>query len=111
MARLVREKTEEPAIVLRLINQRTDLDAIEKLRVMATEIARSQTRSPERFGLLVRPEAELPDQLSELYDQSRRHVLHEFVRVIDDGIAAGVFRPVDPRIAALGIIGMLNWIA
>ncbi|WP_197377722.1 TetR/AcrR family transcriptional regulator [Mycolicibacterium baixiangningiae] len=111
LARLVREKTEEPAIVLRLINQRTDLDPIGKLRAMAGEIARVQTRSPERFRLLIRSEAELPEQLSDVYQQSRRNVLREFVRVIDDGIAAGSFRPVDPRIAALGIIGMLNWIA
>ncbi len=111
LARLVHEKTEEPAILLRLINERTDLGPTEKLRTMATEIARGQTQSPARFRLLVRSEAELPEQLSEVYQQSRRNVLQEFVRVIDDGIASGVFRPVDPRIAALGVIGMLNWIA
>jgi hypothetical protein len=32
-------------------------------------------------------------------------------RRIQDGIDAGAFRPVDPRLAALGIIGMINWIA
>jgi AcrR family transcriptional regulator len=111
LARLVHEKTEEPAILLRLINERTDLGPAEKLRTMATGIARGQIQSPARFRLLVRSEAELPEHLSEIYQRSRRNVLQEFVRVIDDGIASGAFRPVDPRIAALGIIGMLNWIA
>ncbi|WP_293018708.1 TetR/AcrR family transcriptional regulator [Mycolicibacterium sp.] len=111
LAKLVHERAEEPAILLRTLSERTDLGPVEKLRTMVGEIARGQTRSPERFQLLIRSEAELPEQLSEVYNQSRRNVLHEFVRVIDAGIAAGVFRPVDPRIAALGIIGMLNWIA
>jgi len=35
----------------------------------------------------------------------------QLIRAIQDGIDAGVFRPVDPRLAALGIIGMINWIA
>ncbi|MFB7719086.1 TetR/AcrR family transcriptional regulator [Nocardia sp. NPDC056100] len=111
LARLVREITEQPAIALRGINDRTDLDSVEKLRTMASEIARSHTESPDRFRLLVRSEAELPEQLSQIYQRSKRNVLKEFIRVIDTGIAAGVFRPVDPRVAALGIIGMLNWIA
>jgi AcrR family transcriptional regulator len=111
LARLVHEITEEPAILLRQINERPELDPTEKLRMMASAIARSHANSPDRFRSLVRSEAELPEQLSEIYQQSKRNVLKEFIRVIDAGIAAGVFRPVDPRIAALGIIGMLNWIA
>ena len=31
--------------------------------------------------------------------------------MIESGVKTGEFRPVDPRTAALGIIGMLNWVA
>jgi len=60
---------------------------------------------------LIRSEAELPEPFSKEYERSRRQVLSQLVRAIQDGIDAGVFRPVDPRLAALGIIGMINWIA
>ncbi len=42
---------------------------------------------------------------------SRRPILEEFIAVIADGIRAGLFYPADSRTTALGIIGMLNWIA
>jgi len=38
-------------------------------------------------------------------------VLKAVARVIDQGIEEGVFRPVDARIAALGLLGMNNWVA
>ncbi|MCZ4552179.1 TetR/AcrR family transcriptional regulator [Gordonia rubripertincta] len=110
-ARLVSEIAEEPAVLLHEINQRTDLDPEAKIREMATSIALHQTQTQDRFRLLIRSEAELPEALAETYRQSRRRVLKEFTTAMNEGIAAGVFRPADPRVAALGIIGMLNWIA
>ncbi|TSE01514.1 TetR/AcrR family transcriptional regulator [Skermania sp. ID1734] len=111
LARLVSEITEEPAALLHGINERGDLGPVDKLRAMASAIALHQTQSPERFQVMIRSEAELPEGLSKSYQQSRRRVLKEFVTVIDDGIASGEFRPLDSRTAALGIIGMLNWVA
>ncbi|WP_235157109.1 TetR/AcrR family transcriptional regulator [Rhodococcus ruber] len=111
LARLVSESTETPATLLQEINARTELGPAERLREMATAIALHQAQNPERFRLIIRSEAELPDDLLAKYQHSRRHVLKEFVQVIEDGIAQGQMRPVDPRTSALGIIGMLNWIA
>lgn len=111
LARLVSELTDEPAELLHGINERGDLEPVEKLRAMATEIALHQTKAPERFRVLIRSEPELPAELSDSYQKSRRRVLREFRTVIDDGIARGLVRPVDSRVAALGIVGMLNWIA
>ncbi|GAC66858.1 TetR/AcrR family transcriptional regulator [Gordonia soli] len=110
-ARLVSEIAEEPAVLLHEINERTDLDPVGKLHAMATAIAVHQTQTLDRFRLLIRSEAELPAPLADTYRQSRRRVLKEFVTVIDDGIAQGRFRAADSRVSALGIIGMLNWIA
>lgn len=111
LARLVTEITEEPAVILAGINKRTDLGPVDKLHAMAEAIALHQAAAPDRFRLLIRSEAELPEHLSKTYEQSRRRVLKEFISVLRAGIDAGSFRPVDPRIASLGIIGMLNWMA
>jgi hypothetical protein len=70
-----------------------------------------QATQPERFRLLIRSEAELPAELSDAYDSSRRAVLRAVTGVIEEGIRAGRFRPIDARIAALGVIGMWNWVA
>ncbi|WP_431840327.1 TetR/AcrR family transcriptional regulator [Gordonia hongkongensis] len=110
-ARLVSEIAEEPAILLHEINQRTDLDPVGKIHEMAMSIALHQTQTLDRFRLLIRSEAELPPALAETYRQSRRRVLKEFMAVMEEGIAGGRFRAADPRISALGIVGMLNWLA
>jgi AcrR family transcriptional regulator len=111
LSRLVSESTEVPAALLHDINERTELGPTEKLREMAVAIAMLQAQSTDRFRLIIRSEAELPEDIARTYQESRRHVLKEFVDVIEAGIRAGEMRPVDPRTAALGIIGMLNWIA
>jgi AcrR family transcriptional regulator len=90
---------------------RPDLDAAGKLREIVRLTALRQATQPERFRLLIRSEAELPAELSDAYDTSRRAVLRTVTDVIEEGIRAGRFRPVDARIAALGVIGMWNWVA
>lgn len=111
LSRLVSELTEDPADELGEIRQRAGTTAAQRLRAMAFAIALRQASQPARFRLLVRSEAELPPALSEVYDQGRRRVLREFSAVIDEGVRLGEFRPVDPRIAALGVIGLSNWVA
>nr|WP_296777001.1 TetR/AcrR family transcriptional regulator [Rhodococcus sp. (in: high G+C Gram-positive bacteria)] len=110
LSRLVSESTETPAAVLHEINEQSELSPTEKLRRMATAIVLNQAVTADRFKLIVRSEADLPEDISRTYQQSRRHVLKEFVTVIEKGIRAGEMRPVDPRTTALGIIGMLNWV-
>ncbi|GAB90681.1 TetR/AcrR family transcriptional regulator [Gordonia rhizosphera] len=109
--RLVSEIAEGPANLLHTINERSGMTPTAKLREMATSIALHQMETRDRFRVLIRSEAELPESLAESYTQSRRQVLREFRSVIDAGIDAGEMRPTDSRTAALGIIGMLNWIA
>ncbi|MBJ8348886.1 TetR family transcriptional regulator [Antrihabitans sp. YC2-6] len=111
LARLVTEITEQPAQILAGINKRTDLGPVDKLHAMAEAIALHHAAAPDRFRLLVRSETELPDDLSRTHEQSRRRVLKEFISVVGAGIDDGSFRPVDPRVASLAIIGMVNWMA
>lgn len=111
LSRLVQELTEGPAEELHRINADTSRPAPQRLRDMALAVSLRMARSPERFRLLIRSEAELPEALAEVYARGRRRVLREFTSVIEEGIHAGRLRPVDARVAALGIIGMCNWIA
>jgi AcrR family transcriptional regulator len=111
LSRLVSELTEGPADELGEIRRRDGVTATERLRAMALAVAWRQASQPARFRLLVRSEAELPEALSKVYDQGRRRVLREFSSVIGEGVRQGAFRPIDPRIAALGVIGLCNWVA
>lgn len=110
-ADLVREVAEEPAQLLHEITVLDSLAPSEKLRTMAKTVALHQMANPDRFRLMIRSEADLPADLAEVYGSSRRRVLRELITAIDAGTRSGDFRAVNPRTAALGVIGMLNWIA
>jgi len=111
LAKLVAELAQGPVLALREINDTADAEPLDRLRHMAQVVAGQQAAEPSRFQLLIRSEADLSDDLAGPYLQGRREVLAEFVRVIEDGVRAGQMRPVDPRIAALSILGQCNWVA
>ncbi|MEQ3551732.1 TetR/AcrR family transcriptional regulator [Pseudonocardia nematodicida] len=111
LAKLVIEVTEGPLVEINRFVDAPDLDPVQKLRGMVEVFVGRQTSQPERFRLLIRSEAELPAELTEAYAASRRAVLKAVVTVVDEGVRTGRFRPVDPRIAALGVLGMCNWVA
>ncbi len=111
LSRLVQELTEGPAEELHRINSDTGRPPVQRLRDMAHAVVLNVARAPERFRLLIRSEAELPEALADVYAAGRRRVLREFTSVLEEGVAAGQLRPVEVRAAALGIIGMCNWVA
>jgi AcrR family transcriptional regulator len=111
LSRLVSELTAAPAGELAKIRQRTSLDAAEKLRAMAYVVAYQQASQPDRFKVLIRSESELPESLLKAYADGRRLVLKEFTAVIENGMRSGIFRTLDARVAALGVIGLCNWVA
>ena len=111
LSRLVKEVTVGPATDLRRLRRKAGAPVGERLHAMAASVAGLQARHPSRFRMLVRSEGDLPEALATPYDAGRRAVLREFSSVIDEGVRSGEFRPVDPRTAALGIIGLCNWVA
>ncbi|MFI6586181.1 TetR/AcrR family transcriptional regulator [Embleya sp. NPDC050493] len=111
LAKLVDQDAGGIADRLHEIASETGRSAVERLHTMVYASARRMARDPARFRLLLRSEGELPREIFRSYDKGRRRVLLEFTTVIQDGIAAGRFRPVDARTAALCVIGMTNWIA
>jgi AcrR family transcriptional regulator len=111
LSRLVSAATEGPADELRGIRLQEGVSSVERLRAMASSVALLQARYPARFRLLIRSEADLPAGLAETYDSGRRRVLREVTALIEEGVRSSEFRAVDPRTAALGIIGLCNWVA
>jgi AcrR family transcriptional regulator len=111
LAKLVTEVTNGPLEELTALVAREGLDPVQKLRGIVEVIVGRRTTQPARFRLLIRSEAELPAELTTAYADSRRAVLKVIAGVIDDGARSGRFRPVDARVAALGVLGMCNWVA
>ena len=68
-------------------------------------------RARERFRVLDRTEAALPDEVAALHLEARRDVLAEMRTIIEGGVSRGEFRPRDERLAALSVISMCNWVA
>lgn len=111
LAKLVTEVTDGPLDEIDALVGSDGPDAVQKLRGIVQIIVGRRTSQPERFRLLIRSEAELPEELTAAYDKSRRTILKVIAGVVDDGVRSGRFRPVDARVAALGVLGMCNWVA
>jgi AcrR family transcriptional regulator len=111
LSRLVSAATVGPADELHGIRLQEGVPSVERLHAMASSIALLQARYPARFRLLIRSEADLPAALAKTYDSGRRRVLREVTALIEEGVRSGEFRAVEPRTAALGIIGLCNWVA
>ena len=54
-------------------------------------------------------EAVLPPELKERHTEAKRRILDEYRTILRDGMQSGVFRAQDDRVAAFGIIGIVNW--
>ncbi len=56
-------------------------------------------------------EAALPAELAQRHKAGKRRILEEYRNIIKEGMLRGEFRAQDDRVAALAIIGMVNWTA
>jgi AcrR family transcriptional regulator len=109
LAGLVESESRTPSHELEAIRAAPDLTASEKLRrAIVTGVIRRLSEG-SRFNLLSRLEPQIPDELRPLYNKGRRHILDLYVQLIEEGIASGEFRDVNPKIAAFAVIGMANW--
>ncbi|MFB8370992.1 TetR/AcrR family transcriptional regulator [Pseudarthrobacter sp. NPDC055928] len=111
LAKLITETTEEAATSIQSIAARQDLGPAEILREIVASGVRRQALWSERFKLLIRSEADLPADIAVQHESDRRHILRTVTTVIEIGIRDGIFRPLDPRIAAFAILGINNWVA
>lgn len=111
LARLLEQFTEDTAAGIDAISSRAGLDSSERLREIVELLARRQGEYATRFRLIIRSEGDLPEPLAVRYADNRRAVLRSLATAIDRGIADGSFRAVDARVAALGILGTVNWVS
>lgn len=84
-------------------------DPIEALRTLVSRHARLVLTHTLQFRVVERNEQHLSPALRKKAETSRRLVLDRFVTVIEDGVRAGQFKEVDPKITAFAILGMCNW--
>lgn len=109
LAALVEAEALTPSHLLHELSENRALTASERLRTAVTDGIVRRLSSGSRFLFFTRLEAQIPEDMSALYNQSRRQIYDFYVHCIRDGIAGGEFRDVDPKIAAFAVIGMANW--
>ncbi|MEW6645281.1 MAG: TetR/AcrR family transcriptional regulator [Pseudomonadota bacterium] len=109
VAVLVEAEALTPSYQLRELMAAPGLRPSERLRRAIVEGIERRLSSGSRFLLLSSLEAQIPEDLSPLYNQGRRDIYDFYVHCISDGIASGEFRKVDAKIAAFAVIGMANW--
>lgn len=108
---LVEEVSLGASSKLRELRQRSDLSPAAKLDVAVRMLVTRVVQSPMRFRVLERDEDNLPTELAKRHKSAKRDALKELVTVIESGITAGQFKPIDSQIAGLTIFGMCNWTA
>ncbi|MCS7478031.1 TetR/AcrR family transcriptional regulator [Umezawaea endophytica] len=111
LAKLVEQITEVAAVDIAAIAERVELGATERIREVVRLMVRRMGEDGERFRLLLRSEADLPEAVAASYEVNRRAVLRSLTEVIEQGVERGEFRPVTPAVAALGTLGIVNWVA
>jgi AcrR family transcriptional regulator len=108
---IVEEVTLSAERQLALVSQERDTDPEDALRLVVTITTKWILEHQTLFRVLDRSDTDLPRGVRESNDAAKRAILEHFVRIIERGIAAGKFRPMDAHIAALAISGMRNWCA
>ncbi|WP_405793781.1 TetR/AcrR family transcriptional regulator [Streptomyces sp. NBC_01506] len=93
------------------LRARSDLSHEGKLRAFTDLVVRQRAASPSQFRVLDQSEAMLPESWQVRHREARRQVLAELSAIIEGGVAAGEFKPLDPRVAAFSVLGMCNWVA
>src|ERR1700678_2973964 len=91
LAELVRDVSENTVLIVRAVRLRTDLSSVEKLRAVVRALVLQRAGAPERFRVLDRTEAALPEEVATLHLKARREVLAEMRTLIEDGVSRGEF--------------------
>ena len=95
----------------RSIATQSRLEPTTALKALVVKHALLVFAHPVEFRVLDRTETLLRGRARQLHEKAKRALLEQFTATIAAGIRKGHFRPIDPRIAALSIIGMCNWTA
>jgi AcrR family transcriptional regulator len=111
LGRLVENLSARDAKALDQIRRKRAATPGEKLRAMAREVAHNASSNPDQTRILTENRHHLPPDLAETDKQAERSIVRSLEAVIEEGIRAGDFRAIEPRAAALAVIGMCVWTA
>jgi AcrR family transcriptional regulator len=111
LSKLVLEITVVNATDIAAIAKSSKRSATDRVRDVVRLLVRRNAQQGERLRLLLRSEADLPEQVAVSYQENRRSVLRSLTGLVDQGIATGEFRPVTPEMAAFAVLGIINWVA
>ena len=88
-----------------------DVAPDEKLRlVLRHHIKNITIKHPALFSVFFAEENQLPEKDFEKIRVEKRKYSQIIEDIIKDGVAKGIFRPVDSRLQANAILGMCNWV-
>jgi AcrR family transcriptional regulator len=111
LEQLVENLSINDAKVLEGIRRRRSGDPVEKLREMARHLATNAGSNPNQTQILAQSKHHLPDRIAQLDREAERSIVQSLIWVLEQGMRRGQFRQLDPRTAALAIVGMCLWTA
>jgi AcrR family transcriptional regulator len=111
LEQLVENLSINDAAVLEGIRRRRSGDPVDKLREMARHLATNASSNPYQTQILTQSKHHLPEEIASRDREAERSILGSLVWVLEQGMRRGQFRSLDPRTAALAIIGMCLWTA
>lgn len=109
LAALVEEHTQSRAEALRPLAEDTGRTALDRLREALRATVVERLSGGARLRVLDQLAVEMPLELRKVFDGGRRRILDVYTEIVADGVRRGEFRNVDPRTAALAVLGIANW--
>ncbi|MBW1800253.1 MAG: TetR family transcriptional regulator [Deltaproteobacteria bacterium] len=87
------------------------LRADEKLRrIIRNHIKNIIVKNLAMFSVFFSEESQLPQKDSRKIREKKSKYTSILEKIIEEGISQGLFREVDPKLQAYGILGMCNWL-
>jgi AcrR family transcriptional regulator len=111
LERLVENLSINDAEALEAIRRARSGDPVEKLRAMARQLATNAGSNPHQTQILAQSKHHLPGGIAQRNLEAERSILQSLIWVLDQGMRRGHFRQIEPRTAALAIVGMCLWTA
>lgn len=109
LAALVAEHTQIRAEVLVAYADDKARSPADRLRDALRSTIGERLAGGSRLRVLDQLVRDMPPGMRADFDRGRRHILDVYTRIIVEGIASGAFRDVDPRMAALAVLGIASW--
>jgi AcrR family transcriptional regulator len=87
----------------------SDLPPTEKLRWALEQHALAIMENLDLVSVYLHEYRSLPPAQVDKALAVRKRYERVLMQIVEDGMAAGDFRPVDAKVAVFGLLGMLNW--